>query len=201
MGWWRLVLGLPRNKIYLCWETWNFSGPTRTFEFNGKKYFFTAFEPGYESKRFTWAEARQECQKYCTEPISIETQAENDMVLNLMRQNQVPYLWTSGRLCQAPAKCTTTDRVSGWRWLATGGSIPAGPAIPAGWSYRPWSHTGHFKGPQPDNAEEPLNGNTEDCLALLSNVYMDGIKFHDVACYHMKATICEDERGVLANLY
>lgn len=117
------------------------------------------------------------CQKYCTEPISIETQAENDMVLRFMREHQIPYLWTSGRLCPSPAKCTTKDRQSGWTWY-TGGHIPASAATPSGWSYRPWSHTGHFKRIQPDNAEQPLNGNTEDCLALLSAVYNDGITWH-----------------------
>lgn len=45
---------------------------------------------------------------------------------------------------------------------------------------------------QPDNAEHKLNTTPEDCLALLHNVYKDGIKFHDVACYHPKATVCEE---------
>jgi len=176
--------------------------PSRTFEFSGKRYFYTGHEPGYEGKRFTWDGARQICQQYCTQPISIETQAENDMVLDLMAKNQIPYLWTSGRICAAPAKCTQSDRVSGWTWQSTGGRIHAASSAPQGWSYRPWSNTGHFKRIQPDNAEQPLNGNTEDCLALLSSVYQDGITWHDVACYHEKATICEDESGVLSpNLF
>jgi hypothetical protein len=40
--------------------------------------------------------------------------------------------------------------------------------------------------PQPDNRE----GN-EFCLAVLNNFYLDGIKFHDVACNHLKPIICE----------
>ena len=30
-----------------------------------------------------------------------------------------------------------------------------------------------------------------ECLAILNNVYNDGIKWHDVACHHRKPTICE----------
>jgi hypothetical protein len=45
-----------------------------------------------------------------------------------------------------------------------------------------WS-TGGFSGPQPERGG--------DCLAILNNLYNDGIKFHDVSCEHRKATICE----------
>lgn len=117
-----------------------------------------------------------------------------------MEDYTIPYLWTSGRLC-ASGKCQIEDRVTTWKWLGSQKAIPAGPEIPNSWSRRPWSPTGHFKRIQPDNAEYPLNGNTEDCLALLYNVYKDGIKWHDVACYHPKSIVCEDEYNTIENYY
>ena len=46
-----------------------------------------------------------------------------------------------------------------------------------------WSSGGR-SGPQPETGGE--------CLAILNNVYNDGIKWHDVACSHTKPTICEE---------
>ena len=34
--------------------------------------------------------------------------------------------------------------------------------------------------------------NDEACLAVLNNFYGDGIKWHDIACYHKKWYVCED---------
>lgn len=31
--------------------------------------------------------------------VSIETQEENNLVYKLIQENDVPYIWTSGRLC------------------------------------------------------------------------------------------------------
>ena len=39
--------------------------------------------------------------------------------------------------------------------------------------------TGHLKIPQPDNAEEDINGSKESCLGLLNNIYEDGIRWSD----------------------
>ena len=56
---------------------------------------------------------------------------------------------------------------------------------------------GHLKIPQPDNAEEDINGSRESCLGLLNNIYNDGIKWHDIACYHPKPFMCEDSDALL----
>ena len=57
--------------------------------------------------------------------------------------------------------------------------------------------SGHLKIPQPDNAEEDINGSRESCLGLLNNIYNDGIKWHDIACYHPKPFMCEDSDALL----
>jgi len=54
-----------------------------------------------------------------------------------------------------------------------------------------------LKIPQPDNAEEDINGKKESCLGLLNNVYEDGVKWHDIACYHPKPFMCEDSDALL----
>ena len=76
-------------------------------------------------------------------------------------------------------------------------------STPPGWSYQPWSYTGHktqFEGKnvsQPDNAEFDINGSTEACMGLLNDIYDDGVKWHDIACYHTKPFICEDSDQLL----
>lgn len=49
----------------------------------------------------------------------------------------------------------------------------------------PWS-TGGSRGSQPDGGP-----GSENCLAILNNVYNDRVKFHDVGCSHRKPTVCE----------
>ena len=65
-------------------------------------------------------------------------------------------------------------------------------STPAGWVNQPWSQTGHKKQPQPDNAEFDINQTAESCMGVLNNIYQDGIAWHDIACYHKKPYICED---------
>lgn len=60
-----------------------------------------------------------------------------------------------------------------------------------------WLGTGHKRIPQPDNAEYDINRTPEACLAVLNNVYNDGIWWHDVACYHEKPVVCEDNPELL----
>lgn len=43
----------------------------------------------------------------------------------------------------------------------------------------------------------PLQGNDESCLSMLNNFYNDGIKWHDVACHHVKPFVCEDSDELL----
>jgi hypothetical protein len=40
-------------------------------------------------------------------------------------------------------------------------------------------------------------GEDEACLAVLNNFYADGVKWHDIACYHEKPFICEDSDELL----
>lgn len=42
-----------------------------------------------------------------------------------------------------------------------------------------------------------FQGNDESCLAILNNFYQDGVKWHDVACHHLKPFVCEDSDELL----
>ncbi|KAG5668153.1 hypothetical protein PVAND_016105 [Polypedilum vanderplanki] len=53
--------------------------------------------------------------------------------------------------------------------------MPPTNKIPPGWTFNPWSHTGHKNCQQPDNAEFDLFRRNESCLAVLHNVYDDGL--------------------------
>ncbi|KAK7074782.1 Lectin C-type domain [Halocaridina rubra] len=117
-------------------------------------------------KEYIQSEAAAYCNSLGTgwAPVNIESQEENAFVSGVIKSHRLDWLWTGG---QKDGSC--------WKW-------------PSGSSFDGfgWSHTGGFHSPQPDNRE----GN-ENCLAILNDFYRDGIKWHDVACYHEKPTICE----------
>merc|ERR1712059_170194 len=98
---------------------------------------------------------------------------------------------TPGPLADSVISQAVTDQISSQRTLMDGSGRERN-RKPKGWKYKPWSPTGHLKKSQPDNAEFGINNTTESCLALLNNIYEDGVKWHDVACYHRKNVLCED---------
>lgn len=133
--------------------------------------------------------------------VNIETQAENDLITKFIDINNITEIWTSGRLCDFDGCENRTDlipkNIFGWFWSGNRAKIFPTNKKPPGWSYNPWSHTGHKKKPQPDNAEFELNQTSEACLAILNDAYEDGIKWHDVACYQSKPVLCEDNEDLL----
>lgn len=151
-----------------------------------------------EDLKGDWLEGRNFCREYCMDLVSLETEAENTFFVKFIKRNKVDYIWTSGRICDFKG-CDRADlqptSINGWFW--TGSNKKIGPTNATTWSYQPWSNTGHLKIPQPDNAEEDINGKVESCLGLLNDIYEDGIKWHDIACYHPKPFMCEDSDALL----
>ncbi|CAB3379341.1 Hypothetical predicted protein [Cloeon dipterum] len=164
-------------------------------------YFYSGNISRFAGKKFDWLDARNECREFCMDLVSIENEQENNMVLQFIQRYDVPYIWTSGRLCDFKGCEDRKDllplNVFGWFWSGTRAKIQPTNRVPQGFSYNPWSQTGHKKTPQPDNAEYDINQTTESCLSVLNNVYNDGINWHDVACYHEKPFICEDSDELL----
>lgn len=165
------------------------------FTIGGVDYFFNGYLTDVtENGEVDWLRAREICHSYCSDLMSVDTQAEFETVENFMEDKIVDFLWTSGHVCedeQCSGKSSRPININGWMWLDKMTKIPPTNKKPPGWSFNPWSHTGYHKLPQPDNAEFKLYGNEESCLAMLYNVYADGTKFHDVACYHPKNFFCE----------
>lgn len=162
--------------------------------------FLSAHVPALANNKYDWYSGRNLCREYCMNLVTLETQAKYSLVYRVIQQYDIPYIWTAGRLCDFPG-CERTDflpkNINGWFWSTTSAKIPPTNRSPPGWTYNPWSQTGNNKRPQPDNAEYLINQTTEQCLAVLNNVYHDGIQWHDVACYHKKPVICEDSDELL----
>lgn len=168
----------------------------REFSINGRNYFFSGNHKATRGRHVGWLEARNICRKYCMDTISIESQDEFEMVKTMLENLLIGYIWTSGRVCDSYDACGEID-LSRWYWTHNNALLDSVDSNPSGWSYNPWSSTGFRQQAQPDNAEFYVNGKNESCLAVLHNVYDDGIKFHDVACYHKKPFMCEDSEELL----
>lgn len=132
------------------------------------------------------------------ETISFKDQKKFDFFKSYIETNNISFIWTSGRICDF-AGCEgrwdlLPKRIKGWLWSADQTRIDDTNKIPADWSYKPWSRTGHFKRPQPDNAglfsnqhyfvdESKLNFILEmyiaqvgeSCLGVLNNQYNDSV--------------------------
>ncbi|XP_045618994.2 uncharacterized protein [Procambarus clarkii] len=99
------------------------------------------------------------------QPVGISSEDELNYINGIVGSNRLQFIWTGGVRSGA-----TFAWINGEPFGVVG-----------------WSHTGGLGRPQPDNRE---NGQ-ENCLAILNNFYQDGIKWHDVACHHVKPVICE----------
>jgi len=173
----------------------------KEFFYDGHWYFYSGNVTKYRNAEVDWLEARNACREYCMDSVSIENEEENNIIFDLVKDNNLKYIWTSGRLCDFKGCGDREDlqpiSVNGWFWSGSGTKMSATNQKPRNWTYQPWSFTGNNKRPQPDNAELDINGTPESCLAVLNNVYKDGLHWHDVACYHPKAFVCEDSEELL----
>ncbi|XP_045605538.1 L-selectin [Procambarus clarkii] len=120
-----------------------------------------------DQRTFTWDQANVYCKTLGTnfQPVCIEDGEKNGFITEIIARHPVQFIWTGG----------SRRGLNYWRWL-NGSPL----------YYTKWSPTGGQGQPQPDNRE----GN-EECLAVLKNLYNDGIVWHDVACHHVKPVICE----------
>lgn len=181
----------------------------KLWEYNG--HFYNIVFP-----RHQWLTARNICRRQCMDAVSIETEEESNMIANVITQVGIYYpdfqsVWTSGRRCDFE-ECKDRNgnyqshllplNVNGWFWSGTKQSIPATNKRQTSWSLNPWSQAG-FYGPQPDNGEYinfyRYQEKAESCLAILSSRLGngDGVRWHDIACYHDHPVICEDDEALI----
>uniref|UniRef100_T1GG12 C-type lectin domain-containing protein n=1 Tax=Megaselia scalaris TaxID=36166 RepID=T1GG12_MEGSC len=142
-------------------------------------YFFSWEHAPTRSLEVDWLDARNICRRHCMDAVSLETPQENEFIKQRIARGNVRYIWTSGRKCNF-AGCDRPDLQPPNENGNTGD----------------WSHTGGYNLPQPDN-REAAQGNDESCLSILNNFYNDGLKWHDVACHHLKPFVCEDSDELL----
>jgi len=182
----------------LCRDRVNKAGVQR---FDGHLYYFSWLDsdPSVRNAKWDWFNARNYCRKRCMDLVSFESAREYNWVKGFINGN-VPYFWTSGRLCDFDG-CDRPDFfpkiINGWFWSANQARLSPTNSTRA---FHDWSFTGGWNPPrrQPDNREQlQQNGDSESCVAVLNNFYGDGIKWHDVACHHEKPVICEDVEGHL----
>jgi len=202
------LLSLP--EFELCrdrFKQWKFNGKWYHFSWDREAWDLNGgqgrIQPATSGQKVNWLEARNACRKRCMDAVSMESEQEDLMVTKFIENRNVTYIWTSGRLCDFEGCAERADlqpvNEKGWFWSAVNRKISPTNAPTPGWSRnpQPWSRTGHHKRPQPDNAEFGINKTPESCLGVLNNLYQDGIKWHDIACYHKKPYICEDNEALL----
>jgi hypothetical protein len=183
-------------------------------------YFLSWREPWNKFEDWDWFNGRNFCRERCMDLISFETPLEFKMFEEVMQQDNISSIYTSGRKCNFQGKGCEQDQfqpinVNGWFWAGAGNTRISPTNEPSTSSF--WSNTGELKRPQPDNFEGESAGkldnvsdsvgltvddlqewHDEACLAVLNNHYGDGIKWHDVACHFRARIVCEDSEQLLA---
>jgi len=189
------VLNVPKNLSLpnpaLCAER------KIHFRLGDNGYYLSWLERDTKNLFLNWLDARNWCRDRCMDTISMESKEEVKVVKLLMKQSNVKYVWTSGRLCDFKGCNDRTDlkplSTNGWFWSGSGAKLrPTNERS----ELNDWSYTGALKVPQPDSREKK-KGYEESCLAVLNNYYNDGIKWHDVGCHHIKSFVCEDSPNLL----
>jgi len=193
---------------------------------NEKKELVTTGAKGAELFAVTKSqgEAADWCKSRCMALVSLESEEEWKLVRNKMESYGAPFIWTSGHICDRESGgdlCYTLEYlqpriINGWYWSGSGVRINATDKIPEGWSSNPWGTEGIYgrvnegkpaserkRTNQPDNAEQKLNlleGKEESCLALATGLWEDSTVWNDIACYHKKEWMCEDDTDALEKL-
>ncbi|XP_069977324.1 snaclec coagulation factor IX/factor X-binding protein subunit A-like [Penaeus vannamei] len=141
-----------------------FQGPV-DFIKDGSQYHYSWCHNYYEN--YTHAEAVNYCSSLGRgwQGVSIESRPEDNFISGVVETHNLAYIWTSG-----------TKESGRWRWASGEPFLNLN-----------WSNTGGNGVRQPDNREN----NNENCLAVLNHFYNDGIRWHDIACHHVKPIICE----------
>lgn len=140
------------------------SGPNHQWQ--GRNY-LVSWREGRNG--FSHSSARSYCRGRGMRIISLDNIQKAQHFLDLVESDRAPYFWAGGRI-------SSDKRTLTWENGRSEG-ISRGRF--------PWS-TGGSRGPQPDGGF-----GSENCLAILNNVYNDRVKFHDVGCSHTKPTVCE----------
>jgi len=198
-----VVVVAGQNRDLLPPETRHCGDRDLHLKYGNHWYFFSWLNPQSSKLAADWLDARNICRRHCMDLVSLETPDENNMIKAAMAANDMPWIWTSGRLCDFEGCEARQDLqpipVKGWFWSGSDVTLPDINSPLTDWSPAggdpntpgaPNPETG--KVGQPDNREVP-----EACLAILNNIYNDTIKWHDINCFHAKPFVCEDSDSLI----
>merc|ERR1712080_463109 len=91
------------------------------FKFGKHNYFFSRNVDEFKNKKYDWLESRNKCREMCMDTVALETYNEHRMIKNFIKNNNITYIWTSGRLCDFTG-CDRDDlkpkNINGWFWSA-----------------------------------------------------------------------------------
>lgn len=94
----------------------------KEFQYKDRNYFYSGHNPELKDKKFDWLDARNTCRDYCMETVSFETQDKFDFIKAYIEQNNISFVWTSGRICDFEGCEGRWDllpkRIKGWLWSA-----------------------------------------------------------------------------------
>lgn len=111
------------------------SGP-KEFKLGNHYYFYNVHQKDFKNKTLNWLESRNICREYCMDAVSMETQEENDLILEKIMKENDTFVWTSGRLCDFPG-CEGPEymplNINGWLWSASRIKIEATNETADGW--------------------------------------------------------------------
>ena len=96
------------------------------FNYDSKSYWvsWASDETVLRNARWNWFTGRNYCRKMCMDMVSIESKAEEDFVVGLMRTSGIKDIHTSGRLCDKEVEgCEAAHfqpiNINGWFWAST----------------------------------------------------------------------------------
>lgn len=185
-----------QNRDLLPPETRHCSDRDLHLKYGDHWYFFSWLNPQSSRLAADWLDARNICRRHCMDLVSIETADENNMIKAALAANDIPWIWTSGRLCDFDGCDQRPDlqpiETRGWFWSGSDVTLPEITSANTDWSPAGGQNPKTTKPGQPDNREDP-----EACLAILNNIYNDTIKWHDINCFHAKPFICEDSDSLI----
>merc|ERR1712029_1266848 len=69
------------------------------FEHGGHNYWFSGDEENFTDHKVDWLDGRNICREYSMDLVSLETPTEHELIEKFIKDNDLPYVWSSGRLC------------------------------------------------------------------------------------------------------
>ncbi|CAI5639689.1 unnamed protein product [Oreochromis niloticus] len=115
----------------------------------------------YSNETMNWTQAREWCQKYFTDMVVIQNQAENDYLVSILPQKNSPYFWIG---------ITRNHMNESWIWIGNNST---------------WIGNNSWAPNEPNNVHA-----TEFCVEIYTNTGQNRGKWNDEKCNKLKHAAC-----------